>query len=106
MFEHDFAGSKDFRLKIDKQASFSQFLQAVGLSLAQYPYTLDGLVTYKGKRPKFTASGWGGYFNADGAWTLFIAYRCVEPEHTIQHTWAWDAENSECFNHRVFEFTG
>jgi len=103
MFEKDFSNLRLSPTKRDKVDAFHNFLDNTKLSKDKYPYSLE-YGTYKGKPCHFTVSGFGGYFNADNVWTIFIAYRCNDPKHTIQHTWSWNEEKSKVFNYRVMEF--
>lgn len=104
MFQYDIASVKHYTSKKDKQSAYSQFLMQIGERESQYPFSLECEKLYKGKPTVFTVQSWGGYYNADQQWTLFVAYRCEHPKHTIQHTWFWDEANQSCFNHRVLEF--
>jgi len=104
MFERDFFERGQFGTKQDKREAYKTFLDSIHQSEKQFPFTLEGLSTWKGRPTRHTISGFGGYFNADNIWTVFIAYRCNDPKHTIQHCWSWDAENQEPFNYRVMEF--
>jgi len=104
MFERDFSELEHFGTKQDKLDAYKTFLDSIHQSETSFPYTLDGLNTFKGFSTRHTVSGYGGYFNADNVWTVFIAYRCNNPKHTIQHCWSWDSENQEPFNYRIMEF--
>jgi len=104
MFEHSFWAKDALSTKQAKQDAYKTFLDSIHQDIKKFPFTLDGLSTYKGRPTRHTVSGFGGYFNADNVWTVFIAYRCGDPKHTIQHCWSWDSENQETFNYRVMEF--
>ena len=104
MFQRDFIGHSDFTNKADRIASYKQFLKDTKLDEVKFPYSLETKETFKGKPIVFTVSGWGGYFNANNEWTLFIAYRSNNPKHTKQHCWSWDSENEEAINYRIMEF--
>jgi len=104
MFERDFVDRSSWPSKADKISSYKTFLDSIHQSEKKFPYTLKGLSHWKGNPTVHTVTSFGGYFNADNVWTVFIAYRCNNPKHTIQHTWSWDAENGEPFNYRVMEF--
>jgi len=103
MFEHDFSHLGSSATKQDKMERFFSFLDNIHLPKDKYPYSLEN-GTFKGKPCVFTVSGFGGYFNADNVWTVFIAYRCNHPKHTIQHAWGWDSDNGELINYRIMEF--
>ncbi|HMC99945.1 MAG TPA: hypothetical protein VKH37_07325 [Ferruginibacter sp.] len=104
MFEYDLSDARQFQFKTDKRAAFAQYLLTLGMSEDEYPFSFKGKALYKGKPCVFTISGWGGYYNANGEWVVFIAYRCEHPKHTIQHCWSWDGENNTVFNYRKMEF--
>ena len=104
MFEHDFFDTATNITKKDKIDSYKTFLDSIHQSEKKFPYTLEGLSKWKGKPTTHTVVSFGGYYNTDNAWTVFIAYRCNNPKHTIQHTWSWDSETQEAFNYRVMEF--
>lgn len=104
MFQYDISDKKHYAGINSKREAYSSFLNSIGEDESRYPYTLDGLINYKGKPSRFTVTSWGGYFNADNQWTVFVAYRCNAPKHTIQHSWSWSEEEQRCYNHRVMEF--
>jgi len=104
MFEHDFLHTSKYIGKQDRIDAYKVFLDSIHQKADKFPYTLEGLGSWKGKPTLHTVTSFGGYFNADNVWTVFIAYRCNNPKHTIQHTWSWDSDNQEAFNYRVMEF--
>ncbi len=104
MFQYDISSVKHYSSKFEKESAYYQFLQDIHEEKAKYPFSLECENTYKGLPVKFTVTSWGGYFNADNVWTVFIAYRSNNPKHTTQHQWSWDEANQCCFDHRVLEF--
>ena len=104
MFEYDIVKASSIAGLKSKQEAYLAFLLTVKLSKKQYPYSLDSVNLYKGIPVRFTITSWGGYYDADNKWRVFIAYRSNEPKHTIQHSWYWDGENEEPFGHKVMEF--
>jgi hypothetical protein len=104
MFENDLIMTRDYPTKTEKIAAFHTFLDSIHQRKDKFPFTIENEEKYKGKPIVFTVTSFGGYFNANNQWTVFIAYRSNNPKHTIQHCWAWDGDKQEPFNYRVMEF--
>lgn len=104
MFQYDISAATSYATKKESEEAYRAFILSIGEDISSYPFSLDGLNQYKGKPTRFKVASWGGYYNADNQWTLFVSYRCTHPAHTIQHTWFWDEANQSCINHRVMEF--
>jgi len=104
MFEHSFSSTRQLTNSRFNAENFAQFVLQIGKSKSEFPYEYENPVPYKGKHGKFRAVSWGGYLNADNVWTIFIAYRCNNPTHTIQHSWRWDEQQQLAVDGRVYEF--
>lgn len=104
MFGQNIVSTKIYSTKTDRIAAYKTFLDEIRQDAKEYPYSLEMKETYKGKPIVFVIASFGGYYNADNVWTVFISYRCNLPKHTIQHSWSWDVESSTCSNYRIMEF--
>lgn len=104
MFEFDIFKDVKNKSKKYREEAYRDFLMNVKLSIKEYPFSLKSENMYRGACVDFTVASWGGYFNADGVWTIFIAYRSHNPDHTIQHAWSWDETNQHLHTHRIMEF--
>lgn len=104
MFDRSIDTASAYKSKRTKEEAYLQFLMSVGLSIREYPFSLNDGTSWKGVPCIFKVASWGGYANADNEWVVFIAYRCNNPKRTTQHCWAWDGENNTVINHRIMEF--
>lgn len=86
-----------FTTKADGQASYHEFKKSLKLSLDALPYEYESTIRRNGKPLKFIAESWGGYFDANNQWRVFIAWRLSNGHVTTMLSWLWDSENKECY---------
>lgn len=87
MFDYDIMETKHFTRKADGEQSYRNWLQSIGVSHEDFPFTVKTGRMFKGKPINFHIVSWGAYIGASGEWLVFVAYRFNAMKHTVQYTW-------------------
>jgi len=95
-----------FTKAADGESSFYQFLKEIGVLEDGIPFSFKGKDDKHGRSTNFVAESWGGYFNADNVWTVFVSWRNRGLNETKVIHWTWDEASQCATNRRNWSFRG
>jgi hypothetical protein len=106
MFDIDAVARTHFTSKSDGKTSYVTFLRAVGLQGENLPFEYESKSMSSAIPFRFIVESWGGFENASGEWTIFIAWRSAKGNVTQYIHWTWNDKEHKCYARRNYSFVG
>jgi len=105
MIDANAVARSHFTTKADGRTSFETFKRTIGLQDYNLPFEYESESLSSSLKWRFIIESWGGYTNASGEWTIFMAWRCAKTKTTQYIHWSWDENTKSCSNRRNYTFT-
>jgi len=106
MIDANLIARSHFTKKADGETSFYQFLKEVKLMDEGLVFRIKTDIPSKKGVVWMVAESWGGYFNADNEWVVFVCWRSSKGNSCQYSHWYWDSENQCAYGRRDYGFQG
>lgn len=93
MLDVNIVARSHFTRSVDQETAFWQFKKEIGILDDIYPFKFKSGISRGKSELYFVAESWGGYFDADNNWRVFLSWRLSNGKVTKWVVWYWDAEN-------------
>jgi len=104
MIDANLIARSHFTKKADGESSFYQFLKEVKLLGEGLKFKVEINTPTKKGHLFLVAESWGGYFNANDEWIVFVCWRASKGNICIYSHWYWDSENQCAYGRRDYGF--
>jgi hypothetical protein len=83
--------------------SFHEWCKNNGLGSEGFSVVAPSDKVWKGRPVTFYIASYG-YYQVQGGWMVYIAYRGDVLNHVRQHSWIWDGEKADPKSYKLDEF--
>lgn len=106
MINADIIARTHFTSKVDGKTSFETWKRALKLQDEKLPFEYESKSLGLSISIHFVIESWGGFENASGQWTIFVAWRSTKGAVMQYIHWTWDDRTNTCSNRRDYGFVG
>lgn len=103
IFEYDIRKNRNKTEAKSGEKSFSEWCDNNGLGLEGFFPCVVSDHEYKGKRVTFFVASYG-YYQVEGGWMVYIAYKGDHVNHVRQHTWRYGEGGAILASYKLNEF--
>lgn len=103
MFEMDITKNRNKTDARQGGNSFFEWLDKMGLGLEGFSPVVASDKLWKGKNVTFFVQSYG-FYQVEGGWMVYIAYRGDCVNHIRQHSWRWDGSIADKSTYKLNEW--
>lgn len=103
MFEYQIYKNRNKTEAKSNQNAFFEWLKSMGLDLEGFDISVRSDETWKGKPITYFITSYG-FYQVQGGWVVYIAYRGDILNVVRQHTWKWDGKKADVSSYSFNKF--
>lgn len=103
LFEYDIRKNKNKTEAKSGEKNFHEWCDSNGLGLEGFGPVAASDKVWKGRPVTFYVASFG-YYQFEGGWMVYIAYRGDILNHIRQHSWRWDGEKADLKSYKLNEW--
>jgi len=103
LFQYDIRKNKNKTEARSGERIFFEWCDSNGLSLEGFSPVASSDKVWKGRPVVFFITSYG-YYQVQGGWMVYVAYRGDVVNHIRQHVWKWDGYKADLSSYSLHEW--